>query len=140
MDNNIDYFQEMSSLINKFNNEKSDMTIDELQVLREDISLTLFYLSDSASRAISNYEAKDFQRKQVQAEREAFYRDSVDPKTQKNYTVADAERKARLELKEVESKLVEACRKKERVRIILNAVREILNAISGKINQLNKVS
>lgn len=134
------YFSQMSELIGKFNKFKSDMTIPELQTLREDISLCLFYLSDDASRAIANYEANDFKRKQQQAEKETVYRESIDPKTNRNYTVADAERKARLELKEIEQKLSESCRQKERVKIILNAVREILNAISSKINQLNKVA
>lgn len=134
------YFEQMSELIGKFNNDKSNMTVNELQTLREDISLCLFYLSDDASRAISNYESNDFKRKQLQAEKETLYRDSVDDKTGKPYTIADAERKARLELKDIEKKLVESCRQKERVKIILNAVREILNAISSKINQLNKVT
>ena len=132
------YFSQMSDLIQKFNNEKLDMTVTELQTLREDISLCLFYLSDDAAKAIANYESNDFKRKQLQAEKETKYRESIDPKTNKNYTVADSERKARLELKDIEQKLSESCRQKERAKIVLNAVREILNAISSKINQLSK--
>lgn len=131
-------FQELSENIDKFNKGRDSMTVEELQDLRETISLNLFYLSDQASQAIANYDAKNYERKSLQAEREESYRCKIDPRTNKTYTVADSERLARIELKEAEKKEVEALRQKERVRIILTAVHQILNSLSGRINQLSK--
>lgn len=131
-------FDEMSELIFFFKTHKDELSIEELQKLREDISLCLFYLSDQASRAISNYEAKDYERKQEQARLEIHYRSILDPKTNKSYTASEAEKYARTELKVFEKNVVASLRQKERVRIIISAVKEILNAISSKINQLSR--
>lgn len=131
-------FHELSKLIDKFNEERDSMTVEQLQDLRENISLNLFYISDSASQAIANYDAKIYERKSLQAEREETYRNMIDERTNKTYTVADSERLARIELKDVEKKEVEALRQKERVRIILTAVQQVLNSLSGRINQLSK--
>lgn len=131
-------FDEISELILYFKNHKEDINVEELQRLREDISLSLFYLSDQASRAVSNYEAKDYERKQEQARLEIEIRNKIDPKSNKNFTTTEAEKLARLELKSFEKNVVDSLRQKERVRIIITAVKEILNSISSKINQLNK--
>lgn len=131
-------FDEISDLILFFKNNKEDLEIAELQKLREDVSLALFYLSDQASRAIANYEAKDYERKQEQARIELSYRSKVDEKTGRNFSTAESEKLARLELKTFEKNVVESLRQKERVRIIITAVKEILNSISSKINQLNR--
>ena len=53
----------LSELIDKFNKERNNMNVDELQELRENISLNLFYISDDAAKAISNYDAKAYERK-----------------------------------------------------------------------------
>lgn len=131
-------FDEISDLVLFFKNSKEDLDIAELQKLREDMSLALFYLSDQASRAIANYEAKDYERKQEQARIELSYRSKVDEKTGRNFSTAESEKLARLELKTFEKNVVESLRQKERVRIIITAVKEILNSISSKINQLNR--
>jgi|SRR5690606_2375808 len=128
----------LSGLIDKFNTSRNSMTIEELQDLRENIALNLFYISDSAAQAISRYEAKSYERKSLQAEKEEEYRNSIDERTGKPYTVADSERLARLELKKIEKEEVEAYRQKERVKIILLAVQQILNSISSRINQISK--
>lgn len=136
--NNTHPFYQLSELIDEYSNNKDNMTVKELQDLRENISLNLFYISSDAAQAIANYDAKDYKRKRLQAERENYYRNDTDVKTGKIYTVADSERLARLDLKEVEEEVVEALRQKERVRIIITAVQQILNAISSRISQLNK--
>ena len=128
----------LSSLIDSFNKGRNSMTVNELQDLRENIALNLFYLSDSAAQAISEYDSKVYQRKSLQAEKEEKYRNEIDERTNKVHTIADAERLARLELKTAEEEEIEALRKKERIRIILSAVQQILNSISGRINQLTK--
>ena len=42
-------FYKLSELIDTFNENRNRMTAQELQDLRENISLNLFYLSDSVS-------------------------------------------------------------------------------------------
>ena len=136
--NNTHPFHQLSELIEEYSSNKNNMTVEELQDLRENISLNLFYISSDAAQAIANYDSKDYKRKRKQAEREEYYRSDTDNRTGKNYTVADSERLARLDLKEVEEEVVEALRQKERVRIIITAVQQILNALSSRISQLNK--
>lgn len=138
MSENKHPFHAISDLVDIFNNERNSMTTEELQDLRESLSYNLFLLSDSASLAVSKYEAKDYERKALQAERIEYYRNSIDSRTGKNHTISDAERLARLELKDIEKEVVEALRQKERVRIIITAVQQILNSISSRISQINK--
>lgn len=139
MSNTIHPFHALSESIDRFNEGRNHMTLEELQDLRETISLNLFYISDDASKAVSNYEAKDYMRKRFFAEREEYYRSTDDEKTGKIHTIADSERLARLDAKQVEEEAVEALRQKERVRIIITATQQVLNALSGRIAQISKV-
>jgi len=131
-------FYKLSSLIDTYNTERNLLDIKGLQDLRENISLTLFYLSDDAAKAVANFDAKEYERRRYYADREEFYRNDIDERTGKNFNVADSERKARLDAKQIDEETVTALRQKERVRIILNATNQILNSISGRISQLSK--
>lgn len=138
MSTEIHPFHRLSQLIDKFNSDRNNLDLSGLQELRENIALTLFYLSDDASKAISNYDAKDYERKRVFAEKEEFYRNAIDERTNKKHNVADSERLARLCLKQIEDETVVALRQKERVRLIISATNQILNSLSGRITQLSK--
>ena len=131
-------FYKLSSLIDKYNAEKKLLDIKCLQDLRENISLTLFYLSDDAAKAVANFDSKEYERRRFYAEREEHYRNSIDDRTNKNFNVADSERKARLDAKQIDEETVTALRQKERIRVILNATNQILNSLSGRISQLSK--
>lgn len=129
-------FNRLLELIEEYTENKQKMTVEELQTMREDISLNLFLMNDSAAKAISNYDAEDYKRKRFYAERQEHYRGKQN-ENGKLYTVADSERLARLEAKDVDDRVVEALRQKERVRLIITATKEILNAIAGRISQIN---
>ena len=131
-------FYKLSSLIETYNTERNLLDVKGLQDLRENISLTLFYLSDDAAKAVANFDAKEYERRRFYADREEYYRNDIDERTGKNFNVADSERKARLDAKQIDEETVTALRQKERVRIILNATNQILNSISGRISQLSK--
>jgi hypothetical protein len=131
-------FYVLSELIDKFNTGRNSMTLQELQDLRENLALNLFYLSDSVSMTIANAESKDYDRKRFYAEKEEYYRNEIDERTGKNYNVADSERKARLDSKKVDDDCAFAFKQKERARLIVVAVQQILNSISGRISQLTK--
>lgn len=131
-------FYKLSSLIDKYNTERNLLDIKGLQDLRENISLTLFYLSDDAAKAVANFDSKEYERRRFYAEREEHYRNSIDDRTSKNFNVADSERKARLDAKQIDEETVTALRQKERIRVILNATNQILNSLSGRISQLSK--
>lgn len=131
-------FYQLSDLIDDFNKNRNSMTINQLQDMRESIALNLFYLSDSVSQTIANAEARDYDRKRFYAEREEYYRNEIDERTGKPHNVADSERKARLEAKEVDDSCSFAFKQKERARLIVVAVQQILNSISGRISQLTK--
>ena len=127
-------FYKLSELIDKFNQERNSLDLKGLQDLREDIALTLFYLSDSVSMTIAN----DFARKRFYAEREEYYRYEIDERTGKHFNVADSERKARLDSKKVDDDCAHAFKQKERARLVVLATQQILNSISGRIAQLTK--
>lgn len=131
-------FYKLSSLIDTYNTQRNVLDVKGLQELRENISLTLFYLSDDAAKAVANFDSKEYERRRFYADREEFYRNDIDARTGKNFNVADSERKARLDAKQIDEETVTALRQKERVRIILNATNQILNSISGRISQLSK--
>jgi hypothetical protein len=131
-------FYRLSELIDKYSKERNTLDIKQLQDLREDVALTFFYLSDDAAKAIANFDAKEYERRRFYADREEHYRNDVDERTGKNFNVADSERKARLDAKQIDEETVTALRQKERVRIIINATNQILNSISGRISQLTK--
>lgn len=131
-------FYKLSALIDKFNEERNKLDLKGLQDLREDIALTLFYLSDSVSMTIANAESNDFTRKRFYAEKEEFYRNEIDERTGKHHNVADSERKARLDAKEVDAACAHAFKQKERARLVVLATQQILNSISGRIAQLTK--
>lgn len=137
-DNNTDPLHILTMLVDKYNSYRDNMTVEEVQDLRENMSLNLFYLSSDIAKAISNYESKDYERKRKFAEIEESYRSDTDPRTGKIYTVADSERMARIQCKDIEVELSEALRQKERARVILTAVQQILNALSSKITILKE--
>ena len=49
-------FYKLSSLIDTYNTERNVLDVKGLQELRENISLTLFYLSDDAAKAVANFD------------------------------------------------------------------------------------
>ena len=56
-------FYKLSELIDKFNTERNSLDLRGLQDLRENISLNLFLMADSAAKAIANYDAKEYERR-----------------------------------------------------------------------------
>lgn len=131
-------FYHLSDLIDKYNQERNTLDLKQLQDLREDIALTLFYMSDSCAQTIANAESKDYDRKRFYAEREETYRKEIDERTGKHYNVADSERLARLDSKEVDDACAFAFKQKERARLVVLATQQILNSLSGRIAQLTK--
>ena len=69
---------------------------------------------------------------------EEYYRNQIDERTNKYYNVADSERLARLDAKEVDVACAFAFKQKERARLVVIAVQQILNSISARVNQLTK--
>lgn len=128
-------FKELSNLIDKYAENKDNYDVENLQNIREDISLCLFYLSSDYAKAVSNFDRADWERKRNYAElieQNKYAEDGT-----KN-TVVQIESLARIANKEKEEEVVEAIRQKERAKLIVSSTTQILNAISSKIQQLNK--
>ena len=128
-------FKELSNLIDKYAENKDNYDVENLQNIREDISLCLFYLSSDYAKAVSNFDRADWERKRNYAElieQNKYAEDGT-----KN-TVVQIESLARIANKEKEEEVVEAIRQKERAKLIISSTTQILNAISSKIQQLNK--
>lgn len=125
----------LTELIDNYRDNKDSYDIKKLQDMREDISLTLFYLADSVSIAISNYDAADWERKRNFAE--LIEKNKYDEDGNKN-TVSVTESLARIQNKEKEEAVVEALRQKEKVRLIISSTQQILNAISSRLSQIKQ--
>lgn len=128
-------FKELSNLIGKYAENKDHYDVENLQNIREDISLCLFYLSSDYAKAVSNFDRADWERKRNYAE--LIEQNKYAEDGSKN-TVVQIESLARIANKEKEEEVVEAIRQKERARLIVSSTTQILNAISSKIQQLNK--
>lgn len=128
-------FIRLSKLIEDYDNNKNTYDADKLQDIRENISLTLFYLADFASKAISGFDAADYERKRNYAELIEYHR--YDEDGNRN-TVAVTESLARIGNKEKEEAVVEALRQKEKIRVILSSVNQVLNAISSRLNMIKQ--
>ena len=128
-------FTRLTELIEEYKQNKESFDANKLQSLREDIALTLFYLSDSASQSIANYDAAEHVRKSKMAEREQFYRNDTDNEG-KRITATEAQNLARIDCRAEVEVSKNALRQKERVRIILSSTNQILNAIASRINTI----
>jgi|TARA_R110000772_G_scaffold44329_4_gene101996 hypothetical protein len=128
-------FYELTELIENYSKNKESFDVDKLQLMREDISLCLFRLSDSASLALANYDMSEHVRKIAMAEREQYHRDSKDDDG-KRITVSEAQNLARIDCKKEAEACKEALRQKERVRIVLSSTNAIINAIASRINMV----
>lgn len=128
-------FKRLEELIDDYSENRLSFDIDKLQNIREDISICLFKLSDSASKALSNYDEAEHVRKMKMAERENYYKGTTDDDG-KRLTVAESQNLARLDCKEEVEDCKEALRQKERVRIILSSTNAILNAIASRLTMI----
>ena len=132
MSDKIHPFIRLTQLIEEYDSHKESYDVDKLQILREELSINLFYMSDSASTALSNYDFAEHERKTKMAEREQYYHSQLGSNG-KSMTVAEAGNLARIDCKEEVEKCKETLRQKKRVEIILSSVSQILNSLSTRI-------
>lgn len=126
-------FVRLTQLVEEYDQNKESYDVHKLQLLREELSINLFYMSDSASIALSNYDFAEHARKTKTAEREQFYHTQLGSNG-KSMTVAEASNLARIDCKEEVEKCKETLRQKKRVEIILSSVSQILNSLSTRIS------
>jgi len=138
MSNESHPFHKLMSFVEEYNENRESFNMEKLQLMREDIAINLLLLSDSVSQTIANAESKDYDRKRFYAQREEHYRNEIDKRTGKNHNVADSERLARLDAKEIDEACAFAYKQKERARLTVIAIQQILNSISGRISNYSK--
>ncbi len=125
-------FLRLTQLVEEYDDNKESYDVNKLQLLREELSINLFYMSDSASTALSNYDFAEHERKTKMADREQYYHSQLGSNG-KSMTVAEAGNLARIDCKEEVEKCKETLRQKKRVEIILSSVSQILNSLSTRI-------
>lgn len=126
-------FVRLTELIQEYDENKESYDVHKLQLLREEISINLFYMSESAAEALSNYDFAEHARKTKTAEREQHYHTQLGSNG-KAMTVSEASNLARIDCKEEVEKCKETLRQKKRVEIVLSSVQQILNALSTRIS------
>lgn len=126
-------FIKLTELVTEYDENRESYDVVKLQGLREEISINLFYMADSASTALANYDFAEHARKTKTAEREQFYHTQLGSNG-KSMTVAEAANLARIDCKEEVEKCKETLRQKKRVEITLTAVGQILNSLSTRIS------
>jgi hypothetical protein len=125
----------LNDLIQEFSDNRESYSAEKLQGLREEISLQLFFLSDSFSVAIASYDQKEHIRKTKAAEREQFYRGEMGADG-KHMTIAEASNLARIDCAQEVEDCKEALRQKKRAEIVLIAVQQILHSLSSRLGML----
>lgn len=125
-------FLRLTQLVEEYDANKESYDVNKLQLLREELSINLFYMSDSASTALSNYDFAEHERKTKMADREQYYHSQLGSNG-KAMTVAEAGNLARIDCKEEVERCKETLRQKKRVEIILSSVSQILNSLSTRI-------
>lgn len=125
-------FIRLTQLIKEYDENRESYDVNKLQGLREELSINLFLMADSASIALSNYDYAEHARKSKTAEREQFYHTQLGSNG-KSMTVSEAGNLARIDCKEEVEACKETLRQKKKVEITLTAVGQILNALSTRI-------
>jgi hypothetical protein len=125
-------FIKLTELIQEYGDNRESYDVVKLQGLREEISINLFLMADSASIALANYDFAEHARKTKAAEREQYYHTQLGSNG-KAMTVSEAGNLARIDCKEEVEACKETLRQKKRVEITLSAVGQILNALSTRI-------
>lgn len=127
-------FAFLSALVDLYAEYRESYDYKKLSELRENISLTLFYLADTASSNIADYDKKDYERKRAYAESELKLKENKERGT----TVKDIENQARVECKSFDDACADALKEKENTRMIIAAANQILNAIATRLHILEK--
>lgn len=125
-------FIKLTELIQEYGDNRESYDVTKLQGLREEISINLFLMADSASIALANYDFAEHARKTKTAEREQYYHTQLGSNG-KAMTVSEAGNLARIDCKEEVESCKETLRQKKKVEITLTAVGQILNALSTRI-------
>lgn len=125
-------FIRLTHLIKEYDENRESYDVNKLQGLREELSINLFLMADSASIALSNYDYAEHARKSKTAEREQFHHTQLGSNG-KSMTVSEAGNLARIDCKEEVEVCKETLRQKKKVEITLTAVGQILNALSTRI-------
>lgn len=132
MSNKKHPFIRLKELIEEYDRNRESYDVNKLQGLREELSINLFLMADSASIALSNYDFAEHTRKTKTAEREQYYHTQLGSNG-KAMTVSEAGNLARIDCKEEVEACKETLRQKKKVEITLSAVSQILNALSTRI-------
>ena len=128
-------FLELTQLLQENEEKRETFDVKEIIDMREKISLTLFYLSDPISRAYAEYEEASYNRKRNFSQLVADLTGSVG-EDGKKIGVTLANELARVKNEEFEKIEVESLRAKDRARIVLEATKQILNAISSRMSNI----
>ena len=124
-------FVELTLLIGEWKEKRNSFDIKQLQDFRERLALSFFYISDGVGQVYSNHLASEHSRKQKYAERVNFHRKN-------SSTISESENTARLDTKKEADTEIETLKQKERVKIVVEAVKQILNSVSTRISQISK--
>lgn len=122
---------ELTKLIKEWKKKRNSFDAKQIQDYRERLALSFYYISDEVGDAFSNHLAAEHGRKQKYAERVNFHRSNGE-------TIAVCENTARLDSKKEAEDEVATLRQKEKTKIIVEAVKQILNSVSTRISKISK--
>lgn len=134
MGNEIDNLSILSENIQKYRSGHSSYDVKELQEIRDNISMSLFYLVQEYSMLKHKADSAEYFKKRKFAEECESLRNKTDEITAKKFTREQITDKALLNSKEENENLIEAEKDFFEMKLIFDTSNQILNSISSRIN------
>lgn len=129
---------ELTNAVKLYNINRESYNSEELQNLREVISISLFLSSDFYSEVRADAEAADYLRKQKVAEESERLRGQKHPDTLRRYNQKEVDNLARMNTKEFEDAVVEQNKRYYKIRLMIDSSVHILHSISSRLNMVSK--
>lgn len=128
--------EKLSTLVDRYNEKKDSFDIEELQDIRDDISNNLYLSADFMSDTRVGSEAAQYNYKKCCAEYAEDLEGKINSKTNKKYTRETIKSKTIIHCSKSYDEVLEANRKYYKVKIVEDSIKQILNSISSRINNI----
>ena len=123
----------IKNVIEQYSEDKADLTVEQVQELRDDLSTSLFLLADEYADSKMRAEAGEYSRRKAVAEQINILYGTLDDNGKK-FTQKSAEGQAIINSNVAYSKEHTATRDYEYMRQIVNTANGVMNSMASRIH------
>lgn len=121
--------KKIEDCVNYYRNHKDTLVLEELQKVRDELSLSMYYISDLYAGIKIHAAGKEYERKKCQAEKAIELRDAPGKMTREEIL-----NRVTIDCQQAQMDELEAMEEYEKIRQIVAACTHILNSIASNIN------